>query len=458
MTTAALMRLLPRVTGVIDAGEEKMREDAVRGERYFPRSMIDLSKLFGRTATSTSRGAPLLTFGRGSREKCDVTLIERMDRDNNKTPFIVSRHHFTIARKSSSQYYIRDESAVNGTWLRHESADAADMRCLLPKRWYALRDGDIISLGNACPALRGDGDGEAARALAHPFLYVFRLIQSRCYACHDRIEGEEAINLCGARDHALCRECFIASASSQMRSCSNLEELTLASYYAPRCELCRSERHPAFMTEAVGAQRDRLLRDAFARAGDGGRSAGEFLKRKNCLTASLAERRGDARARESHAHSLRATELDIRKSELREICTLRCPNPDCSREFAEHVGCAALCCRSYDEERYEDDPSVYIGCGHHFCGFCLRDFGSTDDDGKRCHAHVPRCSQNPASENVPAAESVPATDVFCSAEDFRLAHERRKRKLCDLRIAELPERLRDDLHEYKRRLVAVADS
>eukprot|EP00854_Cymbomonas_tetramitiformis_P000476 gene476-861_t len=276
MTTAALMRLLPRVTGVIDAGEEKMREDAVRGERYFPRSMIDLSKLFGRTATSTSRGAPLLTFGRGSREKCDVTLIERMDRDNNKTPFIVSRHHFTIARKSSSQYYIRDESAVNGTWLRHESADAADMRCLLPKRWYALRDGDIISLGNACPALRGDGDGEAARALAHPFLYVFRLIQSRCYACHDRIEGEEAINLCGARDHALCRECFIASASSQMRSCSNLEELTLASYYAPRCELCRSERHPAFMTEAVGAQRDRLLRDAFARAGDGGRSAGEW--------------------------------------------------------------------------------------------------------------------------------------------------------------------------------------
>ncbi|KAK3276803.1 hypothetical protein CYMTET_15145 [Cymbomonas tetramitiformis] len=446
MTTAALMRLLPCATGVTDADEEKSGENTI-DERYFPRSMIDLSKLFRRTVANTSRGAPLLTFGRGSREKCDVTLIEQMDRDNNMTPFIVSRHHFTIARRSSSQYYIRDEDTANGTWLRHDSADVADVRPLLPKRWYALRDGDVISLGYSRPLSRGDG--EAARASPRPFLYAFRLMKSRCYACRDHIESE-AISLCGARDHTLCEECFIASATSQMRSCSNLEELTLVSYYAPRCELCRNERHPEFMTKDVGAYRDRLLRDAFARAGHGDRSAVEFLRRKNGLVANLAERRGDARARASHVRSLRATELDIRKSELREICTLRCPNPDCSREFAEHVGCAALCCRSYDEEQYEDDPSVYIGCGHHFCGFCLRDFGSTDDDGERCHAHVPHCSRNPTSENAPATR-----DVFCSAENFRRAHERRKRKLCDERIAELPEQMRNELHDYKRRLVTV---
>ena len=65
------------------------------------------------------------------------------------------------------------------------------------------------------------------------------------------------------------------------------------------------------------------------------------------------------------------------------ILNISCPNAGCGKVFADFTGCFALSCD------VEGNAYGAVGCGTHFCAFCLKVFADSD----ACHKHVLVCSQ-----------------------------------------------------------------
>lgn len=80
------------------------------------------------------------------------------------------------------------------------------------------------------------------------------------------------------------------------------------------------------------------------------------------------------------------------------ILTLRCPNQDCRRPFADFEGCCAVTC------------SGAGGCNQYFCAFC---FHVSKED---VHPHVAACHKNPKKG-----------EMFAPVEEVRLIWQERKK-------------------------------
>ena len=66
----------------------------------------------------------------------------------------------------------------------------------------------------------------------------------------------------------------------------------------------------------------------------------------------------------------------LEKDIIGDLISLKCPVPNCSRQFGDFDACAALTCH----------------CGAHFCGLCLTGPFESDEDA---HAHVAICPHRP---------------------------------------------------------------
>lgn len=98
---------------------------------------------------------------------------------------------------------------------------------------------------------------------------------------------------------------------------------------------------------------------------------------------------------------------------VEEILTLKCPR--CGQAFVDFEGCFALNCSR-------------CSCG--FCAWCGADSG-----GKDAHAHVRQCSSRPRDADL----------LFGTAEQFRAAQDKRKRRLLSTYLDTLEDEIRADI-------------
>lgn len=100
----------------------------------------------------------------------------------------------------------------------------------------------------------------------------------------------------------------------------------------------------------------------------------------------------------------------VRLDLIENVLTLRCQR--CKTAFIDYVGCAALTCG-------------YCKAG--FCALCLKDCGSD------AHSHVTHCPENISGK------------IFIRDEDFKEHHRKRREKIINEKIKEMPKKAQDFL-------------
>ena len=138
------------------------------------------------------------------------------------------------------------------------------------------------------------------------------------------------------------------------------------------------------------------------------------FKIKKAVEKALKE--SEARRIKEQARLAAIRDKEERKAEevrlylIENVLTLRCPR--CKTAFIDYTGCAALTCSN---------------CRVGFCAICLQDCG-TD-----AHAHVPNCPENFSR------------GIYISQGVFDEHHRKRREKIINDMLKELPKKARDIL-------------